>query len=631
MKPTQNKFIMLGLDGACPGIIQEATRRGLLPNFKQLAERGVHGRSLPVPSSVTSVNWTSIATGAPPSVTGISDFAVHTPGTPLDEAHDVFGKDVNHQAEFVWDAYAQRGYRAATVSFVGALPQTWPGHLAIGDHGYPEEYSLPYSVAPSRLLVTGTLNPVGPYNWKEHETITPTQSSRTRMELTTHITACNTPYSGQHPVTLTITRSGHAPQAEIRVGGHVYAMGLREWSPWIECAFTRDTAALQKWQTAPLTGGTCRGLTRMRLVYADLERGEIQVYVSPVYPADHFSSEDELTSKLSEELGPYSDNLPISRLLMGWIDEDGFIDEFRLQGLWQARAAVRLANDHGFKAVLTKWHAFDKFYHFFLQRIDPVSDLYHPAEAPPFEALHTRLLQVADEMVGIVLEGLREDTTLVVVSDHGLMASRKSVWVNRFLAQHGYIHFAEDAAGKVTIDWSRTRAYVSAYLCLNINTRGRDPQGIVSPGPERDGLIAELIRLLRDWKDPETGAHVMTDVFEPAKDGAWYGLGHPADGDIRYFSAPGYTFFRSTDVAGREVLTPTEGPYLGDHGSCRPTTCFGRGSELGIFYAAGCGIEARGTTRDVGVCDIVPTLLHIAGEAPLRHQQGAVRYDWLKP
>lgn len=593
-----SKFIILGLDGACPGIIADAK----LPNFQRLAARGVFAESVPVPSAVTSVNWTALATGSFPRTFGISDFMMHEPGTPLDQAFDVFSKEVNHRAEFVWDALAARGHKTATLSFVGALPQTVPGHLAIGDNGYPEEYSKPYTIAPSRALVSGDLNPVGPYGWHEHE----------RLTGDTFLIEARTPgYRGAHPVRVN--------GSTFTVAGKSYTVGVREWTPWIRLEFDRDDAAFQRWQVAPVRGGKAVGEFRMRVTRPGL------IYVSPVYPCDHFSSDDEVTARLYAELGPYTDNLPISRLLMEWVDADGWIEEFRLQGVWQARAAVKLVNEHGYKAVLTKWHAFDKFYHFFLQKIDPVALGYNPAEHDRYEALHRRLLAVADEMVGIVLDGLRDDTTLVVMSDHGLMASRKAVWVNRWLARNGYIQFAPDGR----VDWSRTRAYVAAFLLLKLNLRGREPTGIVTPGAEADRLKAEIIGKLRDWKDPETGAHVMTEVFDPHTEGAFYGLGGAREADIRYFTAPGYTLFRSTDATGDAVLTPIHGPYLGDHGSCRPTTHFGRGSESGICYVAGHGIRAAGRVRDVLMTDIVPTLLHIAGERPLRNQEGAVRYDWL--
>ncbi|MGQ9629452.1 MAG: alkaline phosphatase family protein [bacterium] len=634
-----SKFILLGLDGACPDIISKAIEDGLMPNFKRLKEMGCYADNVPFPSAVTPGNWTSIATGSKPTTHGISDFTMHTLGEPLDERHEVFSKVRNNRAEFVWDAYSDRGYKAAVVSFPGGLPQTKPNHLAIGNYGMPGENSDPYTIAPSRALVAGALSPVGPYNWREHEAanLRPADEDPSidgfipKYSLDISIGATNPGYSGEHPLRLYLGVHNGKESGILIDGPRKLLVGKREWTPFIERRFARDNGTFQKWHLNPLDGDTVVGEFRMRIVEADLERGDLLLYISPIYPKYFFSSNPEISRDLRERFGHYDDNLGISRLLMEWIDDKGFRDEFRLQGVWQARAATYLVNELNYKAVITKWHAFDKFYHFFMQKIDPAALSYDPSQFERYENLHNMVLGIADEMVGIVLDGLREDTSLVVVSDHGLMPSRRAVWVNRFLAKHGYISYTKDGRGNVAIDWSRTRAYVSCYLILNINLKGRDPQGIVEPGEEYQRIKGELIELLRDLKDPKTGQHVMSDVFSPKEDGAFYGLGSDLDGDIRYFTSPGYTLYRSTAVDGDEIVTDAVGPYLGDHGSCRPTTRFGRGSEIGIFYAAGKGFR-KGYRRKFPIfpCDIIPTLLFIAGEPPLKHQEGAILYDLLE-
>ncbi|MGB9619843.1 MAG: alkaline phosphatase family protein, partial [Armatimonadota bacterium] len=278
-----------------------------------------------------------------------------------------------------------------------------------------------------------------------------------------------------------------------------------------------------------------------------------------------------------------------------------------------------------------KWHGFDKFYHLFMHKIDPIAPSHDPSEFERWEAFHVRLMKIADDMVGTVLDGMRDDADLIVISDHGLMASRRSAWVNRLLAKHGYIAYHKDAGGNVIIDWSRTRAFVSGFLMLNVNLKGRDPEGVVEPGQEYENLKEELIELLRGWVDPETGLHVMSDVFDPSKDGAFYGLGSELDGDVRYFTRAGYGLHRSIAVDGEELVTGVESYWHGDHGATRPTTRYGRGSDVGIFYAYGAAFR-QGVRRVMPVfpCDIVPTLLHVSGEAPLKHQEGAVLHDLLR-
>lgn len=638
------KFILLGLDGACPGVIEEAVEKGLMPNLKRVRESGCWADNVPFPSAVTPGNWDAIATGAKPATIGISDFAMHTPGLPLDEKHDVFTKD-RCDAEFLWDAYSDRGHRVATIAYPGSLPQTKPNHLAIGNSGNPGESTPPHAIARSRAMAAGGYVPHGPFDWKEYEEATLAQPSWRpdvpgfvpRYELRLTIKAGNPGFSGEHELALCLGELAGRAVGVVRDGTNgthkthgTYLIGVRQWSPFIEREFRRDVEPLKRWIAEDVIGDTVVGEFRLRILHLDLEKGQLLLYVGGVYPKYAFSSNPEETRALRDKLGHYSDDLPMSRQLIGCLDDDGWYDEFRLQTVWEAKAAVELVNSMGYKGVFAKWHAFDKFYHFLMNRIDPIAPSFKPEEFDYYEGLHNRLIAIADEMVGIVLDSLKDDTDLIVISDHGLMSSKRSVWVNRYLAQHGYIKYEPGVDGKAVVDWSGTRAYVSAFMILNVNLKGRDPEGIVEPGNEYEALKEELIELLRGWTDPMTGLHVMAEVFDPAKDGAFYGLGGEADGDVRYFTRPGYTLYRSTAVEGGDVVTDVVGSWHGDHGSCIPTTRYGRGGEVGIFYAAGKGFKHSGKRKmPVFPCDIAPTLLHLAGEPPLRNQEGVILHDLL--
>lgn len=631
------KFIVLGLDGACPDIIAKAIEDGHLPNFRRLRDKGCWADNVPFPSAVTPGNWASIATGAKPATVGISDFCMHTPGKPLDEKHGVFTKD-SCRAELIWDAYSKRGLKVATISYPMSLPQTEPGHLAIGNSGQPAENAHPYTIAGVRSIVGGGHTPADPYKWGEFERVElipssdpiPVTGFKPKYRLSVQVKATNPGFAGEHTLELYFGKYQGMLAAVVADGGNYYPFGLRRWSLFIEREFARDVSRFGKWWLKPPTGDRVIGEFRFRLVHLNLDSRELMLHCSPVYPKYWFSSDPELTAHLRESIGSYTDNLPISRLLTGTLDADGMLDEFRLQGLWQARASVALVNEMGFDGVFAKWHGFDKFYHFFMHKIDPIAPSHDPDQFHHWENIHIRLMQIADDMIGIVTENLGSDTDLIVVSDHGLMASRRSAWVNRLLAKHGYIAYHKDADGKVVIDWSRTRAFVSGFLMLNVNLKGRDPDGIVEPGEEYERLKEELIELLRGWIDPETGLHVMSDVFDPVKDGAFYGLGSELDGDVRYFTRPGYGLHRSLDVDGDELVTGVVSYWHGDHGATRPTTRYGRGSDVGIFYAYGSSFR-QGYKRRMPIfpCDIVPTILHISNQPPLANQEGAVLHDLL--
>lgn len=65
------------------------------------------------------------------------------------------------------------------------------------------------------------------------------------------------------------------------------------------------------------------------------------------------------------------------------------------------------------------------------------------------------------------------------------------------------------------INWKKTQAYfVSENLQgININTKGREPNGIVNPGDDYEKLIDKIISELYHLKDPFSLENVVDDVF----------------------------------------------------------------------------------------------------------------------
>ncbi len=57
----------------------------------------------------------------------------------------------------------------------------------------------------------------------------------------------------------------------------------------------------------------------------------------------------------------------------------------------------REVNELGYRAVLAKWHAFDKFYHFFMHKIDPAAAGFEPDAFDRYETLHRTVLAIASD------------------------------------------------------------------------------------------------------------------------------------------------------------------------------------------------------------------------------------------
>lgn len=624
--PDKPAFILLGLDGAVPYILEEGLDAGSLPNFRRLLERGVYAHNIPFTSAVTPGNWAAIGSGARPAALGISDFHVHVPGEPLDQWHGCFDREWC-LAEPLWESLSRQGKRCATISFPSGYPRSGEHHLAIGDNGAPYENSPFYNVAPARLLVGGDTEPADPYQWHEYERVElnpPAEwaglpdGMRPLAEFAFEVKAMNENRAGAYSFVALIVGTSDEPcvviSPEHDYGKRTAVVAVKEWSDWIERPFQ-------------VNGAKARCAFRFRLITAGADK--VRLFMSMVYPSERFSDPPEVSGRLTKTLGPYCDSILVGALVAGWYDADALLDDMRLQGMWQARAAVELVRRHGCAGVFTKWHAFDKFYHFFFHCIDPASPHHVPDQCDRYEGIHRKILGIADDMVGAVLDGMDDRTTLVVMSDHGLSPTAHHANLNNFLIREGYLAVTfED--GKPVVDWSQTRALMTPAVQIWINLKGRDPDGIVEPGAEYEALCGEIIEKLRGWRDPETGGYVLSDVFH-ISDGACYGLGGPRDGDIRVHTSPGYSLFRVTQPTPDGKLTMVAlKPYLGDHGSMRPTARFGRGSERGVFFACGHGIRRVGKrAQPISPCDVVPTLCEIIRHTPPRTVEGSVLRDVL--
>ncbi len=153
-------------------------------------------------------------------------------------------------------------------------------------------------------------------------------------------------------------------------------------------------------------------------------------------------------------------------------------------------------------------------------------------------------------------------------------------------------------------DWSKTKAFsipVSYTSFIYINLKGREPQGIVSPGHEYKTLLDELETELSKIIDPTTNTpavykiHRTTEIFDC----------DPYSGlpDLFVEWKPG-SFMDRVEHPGA-TLRQSEPEFFrrSDH------------SSQGFFAACGPSIQSRGAREDINILDLAPTFLDL-----LNHQ-----------
>lgn len=162
----------------------------------------------------------------------------------------------------------------------------------------------------------------------------------------------------------------------------------------------------------------------------------------------------------------------------------------------------------------------DRIHHGFWKYFDEKHRKYEPGS--PFNKVILDYYKYIDEEIGSILSLLDDNTTVMVVSDHGAKRMDGGICINEWLIREGYLvleHMPKTITpvNKVKIQWEKTRVWGDGgyYGRLFLNVKGREPQGIIEPNDYekvRDELIAKLEAL-----GDECGKSIGTKVYKPQK------------------------------------------------------------------------------------------------------------------
>ena len=208
-----------------------------------------------------------------------------------------------------------------------------------------------------------------------------------------------------------------------------------------------------------------------------------------------------------------------------------------------------------------------------------------------------------------VLRDIRPDeTTVLVLSDHGAKRLEGGFRINEWLRREGLLALDAEPEGlckpnDVGIDWARTIAWGDGgyYARIFLNVEGREPEGTV-PASEYEATRDDLIRRLEALPD-DLGRPMGTRVYRPEE--LYAEVNGVAPDLIVVF---GDLLWRSVATVGGDegvhTLENDTGPDDANH------------AQDGILIAAGAGVTARGGL-DAHLLDVAPTVLELLGiDAP---------------
>jgi predicted AlkP superfamily phosphohydrolase/phosphomutase len=162
------------------------------------------------------------------------------------------------------------------------------------------------------------------------------------------------------------------------------------------------------------------------------------------------------------------------------------------------------------------------------------------------------------------------------------------------------------------VDWSRTIAYSLGNVGqININVRGREPNGFVEPGEPYEKARSEIIHRLWELRDPETGEQVVQEVYR--REEIYRGANVESAADILFIpTRMEYFGFGEYEFGSHEVIESVRRGISGTH---RPN---------GILLLWGKPVDAGATLEKAEISDLAPTILHLMGEAVPSDMDGQV-------
>jgi predicted AlkP superfamily phosphohydrolase/phosphomutase len=401
--------------------------------------------------------------------------------------------------------------------------------------------------------------------------------------------------------------------AVLVIGKSRIQLVLGEYSEWVEVKF-RAGLGIQ-------VAGICR-------FYLKEVAPEVELYVTPVQidprkPALPISHPLSYAVYLGKLQGPFS-TLGLAEDTWG-LNEGALDDQAFLEQCYQ----IHDEREKMFFDALEKtsrgvcicvFDITDRVQHMFWRHMEPG----HPAAAAGANGngkgggekreVIERMYRRMDALVGRVIEQLKEDEVLLVLSDHGFKSFRRGVNLNSWLHRNGYLALKEGATESAEwfaqVDWERTRAYSMGLNGLYINQAGRERHGLVAEGEEAKALRAELRQKLRGLPDPQTGQAGIREVFDASEVYTGpYGENAP---DLLIGYAPGFRASWET-VSGRvcgEVFVDNTKAWSGDH-------CIDARAVPGVLFA-----NRVIACDQASIADVAPTVLQLFGVPTPRHFDG---------
>ena len=306
----------------------------------------------------------------------------------------------------------------------------------------------------------------------------------------------------------------------------------------------------------------------------------------------------------------------------------------------------------------------DTISHALWKYMDREHPLHDPSRYAKYGAAIRDYYQFVDNYLARIAATLDDDTTLVIMSDHGFGPFHKFIHVNNWLMQQGLMRVRPGLRSRLKanlfhlgfapmnvynllmqlglgalkrevvrgqgqgllktlflsfedVDWSQTQAYSLGNIGqIYVNLAGREPLGRVKPGAEYEQVRENIIARLWELRDPQTGEVVVESVHR--REEVYSGDQVEYAPDILFLPRRlEYFGFGEYEFGSHKIIEAMKRGISGTH------------RMNGVFLAYGRAVQPGVQIKDAHIVDLAPTILHLMGEPVPEHMDGGVLHEML--
>ena len=617
--------------------IYKWAEEGKLPNIKRMMDQGSYGYSTPVFPSHTPVNFATLFTGQLPKKHMIADGPMHVEGKPLNRIAVGGFSSAAKKTEPIWVTLEKAHRNVFLLSIPGSTPPElekgttvrgrwggWGADFHAINFEERGDNSAQYSQGRNaRLFAVGP--PLSKYVFskgadKDWANVPNSFSPPIEAKLS------------QYGSTIYIYIYDSTDDSRVNYNSilfsydkkkHAINLHKGEWSDWLPILLSWEVGGeamkINTFFKIKVIKLEENGFFRVRLFYDNLN----EYVTQPPYISK--SLHDHVGSMID-----FVDNFP-PQLIYYPEDKITFLEEMNMSFDWHTAATKYILGEFKPDIFISDIYSPNQMLtsRWWMGYVDPHSDRNKSISHKEKEKLWNEVLDMykrLDKIVGILLDMADENTFVVLSSDHGACPWNKSVRLNNLFAQKGWLQFTlNKETGEPIIDWNNSKVVYLKMDNIYISPSGLAGDWRRASGEAYNKLRDEVIQVLKNLKDPETGLHPVSRVIKVEDAEKYLSLPKERVGDLVIANVCGYGW--EEEMTGNQEIfsIPLESGYkqaiFPPEEKCLWTP----------FMISGPGIKKNyKIKKPFQLQDQYPTLMHLLKEKPGTDVDGRILKEILR-